>query len=70
MKKSKKAKNNSKKNLKKKKISLKESIIDFAKSNALLLILFFMSLFLFLFQHASILSWDFSSYVLNSKYLF
>ena len=43
---------------------------DFCKNNKALLLIFFLSTFLFLYQHFSILSWDFSSYVLNGRYLF
>ena len=40
------------------------------KKSIPLIILFVLSTFFFLYQHSSNLSWDFSSYVLNAKYLF
>ena len=40
------------------------------RSNYLIIIIFIISTSFFLLQHASILSWDFSSYVLNAQYLF
>jgi len=45
-------------------------IVDFCKNNRALIIIFFLSTFLFLYQHFEILSWDFSAYVINAKYLF
>ena len=47
-------------------MKIKEGI----KNNFLIIILFIISTSFFIFQHYNMLSWDFSSYVLNAKYLF
>ncbi len=44
--------------------------LECIKKNKEICILFVLSTFLFLYQHFKILSWDFSAYVLNAKYLF
>jgi hypothetical protein len=49
---------------------LKNNIINFFKFNKYIIIFFLISTFVFLYQHFVSLSWDFSSYVLNAKYLF
>ena len=45
-------------------------IKEMIKNNFLIVILFIISTSFFIFQHYNMLSWDFSSYVLNAKYLF
>ncbi len=47
-----------------------ERLYIFTKRNQLLLILFLLSGFYFVFQHLIIVSWDFSAYVLNARYMF
>lgn len=48
-------------------MNLKE-ITDFVQKNQLIALLFVSSLLFFLYQHTTGISWDFSAYVLNSKY--
>lgn len=43
--------------------------MKFIRKNSLILVSFFIALSLFLYQHATGLSWDFSVYVLNARYL-
>lgn len=62
--KNKKEKNTEKTNTKEKKI------FEFMKEYKFVLILFILSTGFFLWQHAMYISWDFSAYVLNAKYLF
>ena len=47
-----------------------DELFIFAKTNQLLLILFLLSGFYFVFQHLITVSWDFSAYVLNARYMF
>jgi len=47
-----------------------EEIKLFLKKNFLVVALFVLSTALFVYQHYTNLSWDFSAYVLNAKYLF
>jgi len=42
----------------------------FVKKNKFLFLLFILSTSFFIFQHYKLLTWDFSAYVLNAKYLF
>ena len=48
---------------------MKLEILEFFKKNKFCTLLFFISTFLFLYQHLNI-GWDFRAYVLNAKYLF
>src|SRR3989338_4415876 len=43
---------------------------NFFVENKLVSIMFFLSTLFYIYQHYSYLSWDFSAYVLNSRYLF
>lgn len=45
-------------------------LINEIKENKLILLLFVASTIFFLYQHASSLSWDFATYVINAKYWF
>ncbi|MEK6860292.1 MAG: hypothetical protein AABX54_05765 [Nanoarchaeota archaeon] len=49
---------------------IRRDFFESAKKNKLCLLLFFLSLFLFIYMHFINLSWDFSAYALNSRYLF
>ncbi len=49
---------------------LVDKIKNFSKQNKLLIFLFLVSTSLFCYEHSANLSWDFSAYVLNAKYLF
>ena len=46
------------------------NIYSFVKENPFSFSIFVLSTIFFLFQHYSLLGWDFSAYVLNAKYLF
>lgn len=45
-------------------------ISNFFRENKLVCVLFILSTLFYIYQHYSYLSWDFSAYVLNSRYLF
>ncbi len=47
-----------------------EWFVDFVKKNKFLCLVFLLSTLFLFFQHYKHLTWDFSSYVLNAKYLF
>ena len=47
-----------------------ERIKDFISKNPLISILFLVSNIFFILQHYIHLSWDFSAYILNARYLF
>ncbi len=49
---------------------LKTKILNFLKENKLLCFIFGITTLLFFYQHLKNISWDFSAYVLNAKYLF
>jgi hypothetical protein len=49
---------------------LKKEALDFLNRNKILLFLFFIATIVLFYQHNKNISWDFSAYVLNAKYLF